>query len=399
MPKKYNPATSIRDVSILTKEAILGTVDVVEHMHYNISRLGLVKNFDQPKRTTGITGLVYRIIRKSTATIGDLAEYLLSKIDHTVKDKESSSKREAMISALNGVIGDQLAQNRSSLAISMRILLKGKPITTHSSITDELEKHKKKVVLLIHGACMNDQQWLRKGHNHGDAIGRELGYLPLFLQYNSGLHISENGKHLSDELEKFFCGTLDIELVIIGHSMGGLVTRSAINYAQKTQQNWSQYVKKIIFLGTPHHGAPLERGGNWFETTLSKSAFSAPLSRLGKIRSHGITDLRYGYLTDEDWKGRDPFHPVRDQRVAIPLPKDISCYTVAATMSKKEQWLLNHITGDGLVPVRSALGLHDNSKYQLDFRPSHQYISHQTGHLDLLNHEKIYEQIKKWIQT
>jgi hypothetical protein len=60
---------------------------------------------------------------------------------------------------------------------------------------------------------------------------------------------------------------------------------------------------------------------------LGVSAYTAPLARLGKIRSAGITDLRYGNLVDEDWAGRDRFAGGGDRRnpwwtSEASLPKD-----------------------------------------------------------------------------
>ncbi|UUZ51461.1 GPI inositol-deacylase [Massilia sp. B-10] len=91
------------------------------------------------------------------------------------------------------------------------------------------------------------------------------------------------------------------ELLIVAHSMGGLVARSACHAAQEEGHSWPGLLRKMAFLGTPHHGAPLERGGNWVHLVTDLSAYSAPFSRLAKIRSAGITDLRHGSVLDEDW--------------------------------------------------------------------------------------------------
>ncbi len=99
--------------------------------------------------------------------------------------------------------------------------------------------------------------------------------------------------------------------------MGGLVARSACHYGALARHQWLRRVDKIVFVGTPHHGAPFERGGNWVDMLLSSSPYTAPLARLGKIRSAGITDLRFGNLVDEDWEKRDRFERSGDLRVRV----------------------------------------------------------------------------------
>lgn len=130
----------------------------------------------------------------------------------------------------------------------------------------------------------------------------------IYLHYNSGLHISDNGKLFSALLETIIKqSSQPTELFILAHSMGGLIARSACHYAKKSGQTWLSFLQKLIFLGTPHHGALLEKGGNWINSLLEISPYSAPFSRLGKVRSCGVTDLRYGNITEADWKDRDRF--------------------------------------------------------------------------------------------
>ena len=193
-----------------------------------------------------------------------------------------------------------------------------------------------KLVVLLHGLCMNDLQWKRKGHDHGVSLARDLAYTPVYLHYNSGLHVSTNGRAFAERLETLvqLWPVPLTELVIIGHSMGGLVARSACHYGALARHEWVRRLDKLVFVGTPHHGAPLERGGNWVDLLLGASRYSAPLARLGKIRSAGITDLRFGNLLDEDWNKRDRFKRTGDLRLPVPLPQGVACYAIAATTGK-----------------------------------------------------------------
>jgi len=178
--------------------------------------------------------------------------------------------------------------------------------------------------------------------------------------------------------------------------MGGLVARSACHYGDIAGHAWRRRLTRLVFLGTPHHGAPLERGGNWVDVLLGLSRYSAPLARLGQIRSAGITDLRFGNLVDEDWSARDRFALSGDRRVILPLPADIACYTIAATAGAAPRDA-RHVLGDGIVPLSSALGRHTDPRRTLAFTASRQYVARATHHLELLQRPDVYAQIRNWL--
>ncbi len=78
----------------------------------------------------------------------------------------------------------------------------------------------------------------------------------------------------------------------------------------------------MVSIGTPHHGAPLERGSNWLDYAMDLSPYVAPFTRIGKKRSAGITDLGHGSIADK-------------KQDFIPLPSDVECYAMASTLGKK----------------------------------------------------------------
>ena len=185
-------------------------------------------------------------------------------------------------------------------------------------------------------------------------------------------------------------------LSVLAHSMGGFVTRSACHYAAEAKHRWLGSLRRIVFLGTPHHGAPLERGSNSFLTALGLSPYTAPLARLGWLRSAGITDLRYGNLLDEDWQPHDRFASTGDRRRFVSLPEGVDCYVLAATAGKLRGDLNDCLLGDGLVPVASALGQHSDATKALRIPESNQSIFYGTNHMDLLSDRDVYTQLKLW---
>jgi hypothetical protein len=184
------------------------------------------------------------------------------------------------------------------------------------------------------------------------------------------------------------------ELVIVGHSMGGLVTHSACHYGALADHDWVRMLHKIVFLGTPHHGSPVERVGNRLNGMLSVSPYTAAFARLGRLRSAGITDLRYGNLL-EDWAGRDSFTHSSDQRRAVPLPNGVQCYCIGASTGQTAGDLRDQLLGDGLVSLRSALGDHASPNLVMRFRE--QWIGYDMNHMDLLDRRDVYAQLRQWL--
>ena len=160
--------------------------------------------------------------------------------------------------------------------------------------------------------------------------------------------------------------------------------------------HWPHFLRRIVFLGTPHHGSALERAGNWVNLLLGLSPYAAPIAGVARIRSAGITDLRYGNLLDEDWQGANRFHHNGDRRRILPLPKGVKCYAIAACKAHNPD-ALGHRLGDGLVSVDSALGRHTHPARRIPFPQSRQWIARGVGHWDLLDHPAVYHKLQKWL--
>jgi pimeloyl-ACP methyl ester carboxylesterase len=333
-------------------------------------------------RTRGITRIVYRSIRSITRLVGGGLDLILP----LVPDPSPTPRGEALVSVLNGIIGDHLDATGNPLAIPMHFRRGTAPATG-------------RIVVLVHGLCMNHHQWLRQGHDHGEALSRSLGSTPVYLRYNTGRHVSTNGRELADRLERLVASwPVPVEeIAIVGHSMGGLVARSACHYGGLAGHEWTRRLTALVFLGTPHHGAPLERAGNLLEGLLEISPYAAPLARVGGNRGAGIRDLRFGNLLDEDWSGR-PRRDRRDPRTPVPLPAGVRCFAVAAARGQGPGAVSDR-RGDGLVPVDSALGRHRDPRFALAFPPAHQHVLYGAGHFDLLNAPAVVERLAAWLSS
>jgi pimeloyl-ACP methyl ester carboxylesterase len=408
--KKARPhADDLRGASRLAADATRGVTDVVEAMHRTIAGgpdiLG--RPLAGPARV--VTAVVYGSIRGVTRLVSTGLDAALSRLAPLLGESEPGPERAALLAALNGVVGDYLAETGNPLAIEMRLVHDGRPLELEPDALREALPNVRggvggKLLVLAHGSSMNETQWTRLGHDHGAELAASLGYVPVYLRYNSGLHISTNGRQFSELLERLVAAwpVPASELSIVGHSMGGLVARSACHAAEASGARWRGLLRNLVCIGSPHQGAMLEKSGNLLEVLLGVSRYSAPLGRLGRLRSAGVTDMRFGNVVDEDWNGRDRFAPGKDPRGALALPAGVRCYAIAGTRSARPTQptrAAGRLLGDGLVSVDSALGRHRDPARTLPFPREHRWIAYGTGHLELLSRPEVFETMRAWLST
>jgi len=383
----------LQGLRLLATDAILGTTNVSEALHQTIAGTASPRKTPIPP-IGGINRIVYKGVRNITkvASVGTSGLFRAMKL--LPWDHHESRKRANFLAVINGICGDHLERTQNPLALPMSFRMPDGELLGSGPLPLPQTKPNK-LLIMVHGLCMSDLRWSRQGHNHGQKLAEERQWPILYLNYNSGRHISKNGHEFANLLEKLLEGTPSPpDLNIICHSMGGLVLRSACNYAKNHNLSWIRSVERIVFIGSPHHGAPLEGLGQWADSLLTKSPFSAPFERLTSIRSDGINDLRFGSLVDADWAKRVPGKTSNLPR-HIPLPEKIACYSIAGTLANASEKTHNRILGDGLVPLNSALGLHPDRTRCLDFMATR--IIQDTSHLRLLESQKVYNQLEQWL--
>ena len=434
------PLADVRGALQLAVTATQQVTGLVETLHGQIQRLALPlrrrradtdvdADHDGLPGAQGLTHWVYRSIQATTRLAGGGVAGLLAALDlPRLAPPETAPRRDAWVAALNGVLGDHLQRSGNPLAVPMQLRqnglavvdadLQAAALAAAAALSDAVASpvppgsvaaRPGRLLLMIHGLCMSDLGWCREGHDHGQHLAADLGLTPVYAWYNSGLHIATNGALLADRLERLLITAPDAlqELVIVGHSMGGLVARSACHQAMAAGHAWPARLQKMVFLGSPHHGAPLERGGNWLHRAMGLSPYVAPFTRLTGLRSDGITDLRHGRLLAADWQGAARFD-ARDLRRPVPLPAGVACYAMAslshvagppaalrrvAPLASSASALL----GDGLVPLNSALGRHRRRALHLGFPKDRQWVGQGIHHLALLNDPQVYRQLLAWL--
>ncbi len=394
----------------LASEAAAGATRQIHELHTGIAR--------RVWRRVGPAAIPVRIAHdriaeRAYAAAGELTRAVVRAGAHAASatrapdapSVQRSAAGRAVVSALNGAFGDTLVRSANPLALAMSFRRRGRDLElTPAALAGAYPNAKSRLAVFVHGLCETDDAWnwiaARSARHvpYGHRMEIELGYSPLFLRYNTGRHISENGRELAEALERLIAAwpvRVD-EVVLIGHSMGGLVSRSACHYAAGS--DWVAKVRHVVTLGTPHRGAPLEQVTSAASAALARLPETRPLAKALNIRSSGIKDLRYGYLVDECWMDQDCDAYLRNSSREIPFLPTARHYFICATLSREADAPVGRIVGDLLVLMPSAWA-HPGRGKRLQFPIEHYHHVGGANHFDLLNHPAIYAQIRRCVQS
>ncbi len=283
--------------------------------------------------------------------------------------------------ALNGILGHELHELGSALAVDLVV----EPFAG--------QQPRAHLVVLVHGLMSTEDVWGFRGDpatNYGTLLADALDGTALYVRYNTGRRIGENGAALAAALEEL-TATWPVEvsgITLVGHSMGGLVTRSAGHHGVEAGARWPDLVRQVFLLGAPHGGAPLETVAHY--TALGLAAVPLGAVRFAAEvldqRSPGIKDLRHGRLLapEPGTDGTDSPYAHRP----IPLLPGAEHFIVAGHVGPTPTHLASRILGDWLVPVRSAR--------RLSVPDDHVLVVAGTGHMALMHDRAIAEQLVAW---
>lgn len=304
-----------------------------------------------------------------------------------------------LLPILNGLIGDTLADMNNPLAIDMHFREKRSDVTVPTlNLYPRLIGRGQHIFVFLHGLMGQELLWQQVSATddtpkYGTLLAQDLGITPLYVRYNSGLHISENGRKLSSLLEELTTvyGEAIQQITLVGYSMGGLVVRSAGYYGHKAQQNWLKKLSSIVLISVPNKGAFLAKLG-FLSTFILRSIPNIPTHLTAHImdkRSNGIKDLRHGFIVEEDWKDQAVHHPPVD------LLTGVTYHIIASTIAEDEKSLIALLLGDGLVSKPSALG---NSPFDQATTPSSKFVTHKVfpkiNHATVLTSIKVYQYLR-----
>ncbi|MDP3857464.1 MAG: hypothetical protein Q8Q73_06850 [Stagnimonas sp.] len=350
----------------------------------------------------GITDGVYNTVRGIGGALFKAADLSLKAAERNFQPATRQAvaltppaiARDNLVSAVSGLVGDFMAQERNPLAVRLGFYREGhRRALTPAALAAAYPEASGKLVVFIHGLCCNEHTWgfyQKPDDPETVPYGLRLeaqGWTPLYVRYNSGLRISMNGRTLARQLQKLVeAWPVPVkEIALIGHSMGGLVARSACHAGAKAQLGWTAKVSQVICLGSPHLGAPLARGAHAAAAALDAFPLSRPVSKVLNIRSVGIRDLNHGRIVDEDWRGRPDDALNADALTPIPRLENARYHFIGSSFGADENDLVGKLLGDGLVLLPSA-----TARHLADADTAMLYRAH---HMTLLNNPVIYAQI------
>ncbi len=387
------PGASVVDalslLASVTDELVVGsardTHDAVTRRVHSVLRRGL-GSAANPIETVhrGVAGAVYgglgMALRKSGAGLDKLAATGVG------PRLEDDARGRFVSSAVNGLIGDELLRERPQLAIPMAVRADGRDVRpAGDDLARAFPDATGRLVVFLHGLCENESYWRlhreRTGTTYGEALA-ELGWTPVFLRANTGLPIRENGVILA-ALLRDVVGSWPVEverIALVGHSMGGLIMRAALNVLAldgQTEGRWADRVTDVVTLGSPHRGAPIAWGIGHGSRLLALLPETSAFGRILEKRSEGVRDLVDGYV--------DALPPLKEARYRL----------VAATVTQSARHPVGSYVGDYLVRPHSAVG-RDKRGSEL-FPDAETLHVGRTDHFGILNHPEVLAGLKRWL--
>jgi pimeloyl-ACP methyl ester carboxylesterase len=352
-----------------------------------------------------LSGISYRAIaaalRAPLSAAGALAA---AQAPATARPLADSRAGAVMLGAANGVVGDRLADKHPELATALAFRHDGREVKpSREALAAAYPDVTARIAVFIHGLCETEVAWASPypggapRQTYGDRLRSELDITPVYVRYNTGLHVSDNGRALAAALDDLVTAwPIPIDsIALVGHSMGGLVARSASHYAGFEQRRAASKVSHVICLGTPHLGAPLEKAANVAAWPLSRLPETRPFADLFlNGRSAGIKDLRFGNCLEDDWCDCDPDEFLRDRCREVPFLESARYCFVAATLSDHPGGA-SGLVGDLLVTYRSASGAGHRRRIPFEIDAGH-HVG-RVDHLRLLNHPVVYERLHAWL--
>jgi len=302
-------------------------------------------------------------------------------------DKSPANWQDYTSAILSGFLGEWLHQRRNPMASAMELRFEDQVLSPASpDITPE--QARPTIILLIHGLTELETIFDypgRPGENYGTELAAHMDATPLRLRYNTGRHISSNGDELDQALEQLLANwPVAVEkLILIGHSMGGLVTRSACHHAQQHQSAWISKLSACVYIGSPHEGSWLAKAAHKTADVMGRAPrdYLRAVSDFLNIRSPGIHDLTEGDI-----------YPDREDFQQPPLIDGVRHYAIAGLLAAQSGHPINILFGDALVQESSATGANQKAWALTDTA-----TFPNIDHIRLTHHPDIYQKLQEWL--
>jgi pimeloyl-ACP methyl ester carboxylesterase len=392
----------LRSAGRLGGAAFAGLVSRIEQVHQAVSgrAFGWAGPGTEPARLVHdvVARGAYRAVGAAGAAACVVGGDAASLAGQPGKPVDRQPAGNLILAGLNAVAGDRLGPDLAPLTISMAVRANGGEVgLTAEQLAAAFPTATSKLAVFVHGLAETDDSWRRgaaQNEPYGDRLQSDFGYTPIYVRYNTGRHVSESGHDFAQLLENL-TATWPVpveELLLVGHSMGGLVISSACHYGREASAGWVHRVRHVFYLGSPHTGAPLARAAGLAGWALRQVPEARPFAAFVAGPS-SVRDLRFGYVTDDDWAGCGPDCCLRDHRTQASLLAGASHYTISATITADPRSPVGAVIGDLLVQPASAHGRR-GARQHIPFAVQ---LGRRLGgmhHFDLLNHPEVWTAIR-----
>lgn len=285
---------------------------------------------------------------------------------------------------LSGFLGDWLEHRSNPLAVELQMMFEGQPL---DPAQPHLAQPRRTLVVMVHGLTELESIWDYPGQpgvNYGSELAEALAATPLGLRYNSGRPIYRNGEDLAEALETLVAGwPVPVEnLILIGHSMGGLLIRSACQAGLGSGHAWTPLVESCVYLGSPHEGSWLAKAAHGAAGFLNKVPrdYLKVVGEVLDVRSAGIRNLSRGDI-------------LKESGALAPLLPNARHFAISGLLARQHGNPVNVLFGDALVQEGSARGAN-----QADWELTDYACFPGIDHIRLTHHPKVYEKLKEWLE-
>jgi triacylglycerol lipase len=350
-----------RLTAALAERAILPTVQEV-HRAISDGAFRLVGTLGRPGQRVHdhIVGRGYDTVRGVLRTAGELGELLAPRLGQA--DAEVSPAALKARAWAHGAFAEELLAGIPEFELEVSLWVAGAQVPLdRGSLQAAYAEATGALTVFVHGLVDSEDVWRPRTPDDTSlaAVAAAAGSTPLLVRYRTGLAIGRNGADLAQLLE----GVTQAwpvpvtRIVVVGHSMGGLVARAACSTATARGHAWLTALSDVVYLGTPHLGSWLEKSANVAGWAMRRfSTRTAPIATFMEQRSRGIKDLRHGTLVEDGWEAATADGLLSGLMPDEPWMDGTTHHLVVGQLRAAATHPLNIAFGDKLVRSGSARG-------------------------------------------
>lgn len=358
-------------------------VDPLNHRY----KSGVNPNIHQP-RYLSVTMTAEPVRQQSMDDVLENPDFRLNIYDpYSIEQLSIAGKKYPLAANFSAPYGLWLAENNLGAAAYLSLIDRDNSITMPHLYMLEPYNPDKKIIVLVHGLASSPEAWIALTNDiMGDPILRQH-YQVWQVFYSTNMPILESRFQISAIIQQAFA-TLDQktpsaqDAVLIGHSMGGIISRLLVSQADLTDKALAQLrnnqalklknqrlftirlqmqpirnFDRAIFLAAPHRGT--DYADRWF-TRAARKIIKLPGAFLGALAENlsdqdinlksFISDIGHGLIQNgpSDLSHNSKFTQLTSGVMPV---KGFKFHSIMGNITDSEDPMM---MSDGIVPYQSA---------------------------------------------